>query len=70
MQHELEWDVVEGGNEHRTPNIEHRIEEIMNSLLHIQPFDPTQHDREGFDCGVAELNDYLARQANQDVYAG
>jgi ribosomal protein S18 acetylase RimI-like enzyme len=35
--------------------------------LHIQPLDPARHDRARFDCGVAELNDYLAKTANQDV---
>lgn len=42
----------------------------MSGKLHIQPLDPTRHDREGFDCGVAELNDYLAQRANQDVKRG
>lgn len=27
----------------------------------------TQHDRMNFDCGVAALNDYLAKYAKQDV---
>jgi ribosomal protein S18 acetylase RimI-like enzyme len=39
----------------------------VSDLLHIQRLDAARHDREGFDCGVAELNGYLARQANQDV---
>ena len=42
----------------------------MNPILHIQALDPARHDRAGFDCGVPELNDYLARQANQDVKRG
>ncbi len=29
-----------------------------------------RHDREGFDCGVPELNDYLRRQAAQDTRRG
>lgn len=41
--------------------------EIMPTSLHIQRLDPTRHDRDAFDCGVAELNDYLAKTANQDV---
>lgn len=28
------------------------------------------HDREGFDCGIPELNDYLRRQAAQDMRRG
>ena len=28
------------------------------------------HDREGFDCGTPELNDYLRRQAAQDTRRG
>jgi len=39
----------------------------MPASLHIQPLDPARHDRAGFDCGVAALNDYLAKTANQDV---
>lgn len=39
----------------------------MPKVLHIQLLDAARHDREGFDCGVLELNDYLAKQANQDV---
>lgn len=36
------------------------------SGLQIEPLDG-RHDRGGFRCGVAELDDYLARQASQDV---
>jgi predicted N-acetyltransferase YhbS len=42
----------------------------MNSLLHIQTLDPTRHDRANFDCGVTELNDYLARRARKEIDAG
>ena len=37
-----------------------------NRPFQIEPLDPAKHDRSGFDCGVPALNDYLARQANQD----
>ncbi len=30
----------------------------------------SRHDREGFDCGTPELNDYLRRQAAQDTRRG
>lgn len=33
----------------------------------IVPFDRKLHKREGFDCGVSELNDYLLLQAGQDI---
>lgn len=39
-------------------------------MLHIQTLDPSRHDREGFDCGVAALNEYLGKKANQDVKRG
>jgi len=31
----------------------------------LEVLDPDQHDRAGFDCGVAELNSYLQRVARQ-----
>lgn len=34
-------------------------------MLEERPLDPSIHDRQGFDCGVAALNDYLARLADQ-----
>jgi len=43
---------------------------LMSTRLHIQPLDPTRHNRAGFDCGVAELNRYLAEQARKEVETG
>ena len=34
--------------------------------LRTEPLD-ARHDRSGFRCGIAELDDYLVRQASQDV---
>lgn len=34
-------------------------------MLEDQPLDPARHDRAGFSCGVAELDDYLRRFAVQ-----
>lgn len=34
-------------------------------MLEELPLDPSIHDRQGFDCGVAPLNDYLQRLAAQ-----
>lgn len=34
--------------------------------LRTEPLD-ARHDRRGFQCGVPELDDYLVRQASQDV---
>jgi GNAT superfamily N-acetyltransferase len=34
-------------------------------VLEDQPLDPARHDRAGFSCGVAELDDYLRRFAAQ-----
>ena len=42
----------------------------MSSVLHVYPLDLSRHDREGFDCGVAELNDYIAKRARKDVASG
>lgn len=39
----------------------------MTLPLYIQPLDPARHARTAFDCGVRELNVYLAKTANQDV---
>lgn len=33
----------------------------------VEPFDKARHDRTGFRCGEASLDEYLARQASQDV---
>jgi predicted GNAT family N-acyltransferase len=33
----------------------------------IEPLDTAKHDRSSFDCGVAELTDYLRDQAGQDM---
>lgn len=38
----------------------------MTAPFRIEPL-AKSHDRRGFDCGVPPLNDYLARQAGQDV---
>jgi GNAT superfamily N-acetyltransferase len=42
----------------------------MDKTLHVYPLDPSRHDREGFDCGVPALNDYLAKRARKDVASG
>lgn len=34
-------------------------------MLEDLPLDPSIHDRNGFDCGVPELNEYLQRFADQ-----
>jgi len=34
-------------------------------VLEERPLNPAIHDRQAFDCGVAELNDYLRRLAGQ-----
>lgn len=36
------------------------------AALTVEPLN-RQHDRRAFSCGVASLDDYLARQASQDV---
>lgn len=33
----------------------------------FEPLDPGRHDRDGFECGVVSLNDYLRRQARKDI---
>ena len=34
-------------------------------MLEEHPLDPAMHDRQGFECGVPELNEYLQRFAEQ-----
>ena len=34
---------------------------------HIEPLNPSRHDRKGFDCGVEPLNRYLSEQAALDM---
>ena len=38
-------------------------------MLKIEPLGP-RHDREGFDCGSLELNDYLKKTARQHIEKG
>jgi len=38
-------------------------------VLKIEPLGP-RHDREGFDCGSLELNDYLKKTARQHIEKG
>ncbi|MFM8334347.1 MAG: GNAT family N-acetyltransferase [Opitutaceae bacterium] len=33
----------------------------------FEPLDPERHDRDGFECGVPALNDYLRQQARKDA---
>ncbi len=33
--------------------------------LHIEPFDPQKHDREGFACGVPTVDNFFKRTANK-----
>jgi hypothetical protein len=35
----------------------------------IELLNPAKHRREEFDCGVAVLNEYLKRRANQEMKA-
>lgn len=39
-------------------------------MLEEQPLDPAVHDRQGFDCGVPALNEYLHRYAEQHRRSG
>lgn len=38
-------------------------------MLKIEPLQP-RHDREGFDCGSTELNDYIKKTARQHIEKG
>lgn len=38
-------------------------------MLRIEPLGP-RHDRQGFDCGSIELNDYLQKTARQHIEKG
>jgi ribosomal protein S18 acetylase RimI-like enzyme len=42
----------------------------MKPVFHVYPLDTSVHDREGFDCGVSALNEYLAKRARKDVASG
>lgn len=36
----------------------------------VEPFDPSKHRREAFDCGVAALNEFLKNRARKEMAAG
>lgn len=36
-----------------------------DGLFVIEPFDPVRHDREGFSCGVAAVDNYFRKTANK-----
>ena len=36
----------------------------------IEPLEPAKHRRDGFDCGVPALNDYLKTRARKEMQAG
>jgi hypothetical protein len=36
----------------------------------IEPFDPAHHDRTGFICGVAAVDNFFKKTANKLVKAG
>ncbi len=38
---------------------------MADSRWIIEPFEKKRHDRTGFDCGIAALNDWLATQVSQ-----
>ncbi len=40
------------------------------ALLHIHPLDTAVHGRAAFDCGVAALNDYIAKRARKECASG
>lgn len=40
------------------------------SPFHIEPFDPDQHDRDRFSCGVEQVDNYFKRTANKLMQAG
>jgi predicted GNAT family N-acyltransferase len=43
----------------------------MNPLYFIiEPFDPSSHRRDEFDCGVEALNEYLNKRARKEMDAG
>jgi predicted GNAT family N-acyltransferase len=37
----------------------------VTETLRFEPFDKSRHDRDGFDCGVPALNDYLKTKLGQ-----
>lgn len=42
----------------------------MREILRFERFDKAHHRREPFDCGNADLNDYLKRSLNQQMRRG
>jgi GNAT superfamily N-acetyltransferase len=38
---------------------------MADSIWIIEPFEKKRHDRTGFDCGIAALNDWLATKVSQ-----
>lgn len=41
------------------------VAEEDQSPIEIRAFDPSRHDRDGFDCGVRRLNNFLLRSARK-----
>jgi len=43
---------------------------LSGHLCVIEPFDPARHDRTGFSCGVAAVDNYFKKTANKLAKAG
>ena len=43
---------------------------MSGHLCFIEPFDPARHDRTGFSCGVAAVDNYFKKTANKLAKAG
>lgn len=43
------------------------MSDIALADLHVEPFDPTKHDVSKFDCGHADLNDFLRNDCPKQI---
>ena len=43
---------------------------MSHSFSVIEPFDPARHDRTGFSCGVAAVDNFFKKTANKLAKAG
>lgn len=44
---------------------ENFVANTPSTTWNVEPYDRTKHDRSGFDCGIAVLNDWLTTKASQ-----
>lgn len=46
-----------------------RLRSVVSQAFIVEPLDSTKYRRDGFDCGVAALNDFLRQRARKEMEA-